>query len=295
MLRLSALSLILLIPVIAMAQTPANRAAVRSQANLVCTLVLEDALQLQFTQCNRHSDRPTGNLATGQRGAAARAPEIEIIEYRNGDSRISRMSIGIGGQVRNGVSLVAMQAAPAASTGQPLYSENSAAVNNPLYSENSVGGNNPLYESRLLLSYNNSGGVTAVDNWAHPTNRSSSNPPVTVDLMYSDGARLQTTFSGCVRAIDTRPDDVMRPNTETQRLLQCDSVTVSGSGSAAALARFIGPDQTGARPAARMGPAGSASLSNPQVQRWMLEYDPRAAQSSVRWTLEVRVDRVEMM
>jgi hypothetical protein len=279
MLRLSALSLILLIPVIAMAQTPASRSAVGGPANLVCTLVLEDAFQLQFTQCDRHS----GSLATGQRGAAAGASEIEIIEYRNGDSRISRMSLGIGGQVRNGVSLVAMQAAPAASTGQPLYSDNS------------VGGNNPLYESRLLLSYNNSGGVEAVDDWARPTSRGASNPPVTIDMVYSDGARLQTTFAGCVRIIDTRPDDVMRPRSDTQRLLQCDSVTVSGSGSAAALARFIGPDQSGARPAARMGRAGSASLSNPQVQRWMLEYDPRAAQSSVRWTLEVRVNRVEMM
>lgn len=281
---LPALAAVLLTPVLLPAQVrqpdarpmPAEQRPASAELGRACELSTSDGLTLAFAVCP-----PLGA------GEAAR--EVEIVEYRNGDSPVRASRVTVRGVVRGDL------AARSLSWGDPDDDADGVA-------DAARARPGRMKVGRVTLRRTDTAGADSTGLPWEDGDVDGDGFPLTVDLQDPSGATTTVSFRGC-RAVPAREratDDVT---------LACREVRAVAALDANPYARFIArsTDRSAKetsvlnqRPApATAGADASRSarglrLHGVRVESWSVDFDSARRGGPARWTLEVRVNRIEM-
>jgi hypothetical protein len=278
-----ALAAVLLTPVLLSAQvrSPDARAvpAGPRDSGAACELSTGDGLILAFAAC------------PAQRGGNA-AREVEVIEYRNGDAQVRSARVTVQGAARGDLTALHIGWGDPDDDGDGLPTADVARrpgrtkVGRVTLRRTTGEG-----EKRTALPWD---GDVDGDGF-----------PVTVELQDASGGSTTVSFERCsaVSGTDPASDDVTLVCREARMVAALDANPYARYIAGAAgrpevdmplMDRRTPPSAERAAPAAR-GAAQSTRafrLEGVRVEGWSLDLD--AAHGTGRWTLEVRVNRVEM-
>lgn len=149
----------------------------------------------------------------------------------------------------------------------------------------------------VILASGSSGGDAMLEQWSRGGARDGR--PVAVRFVAPDGSALTAELERCVPQRFTREVADAEGEARSELLLRCALPRVSGEGSSAPMARFLTGSADAAEGATmRNDGAGArnpatAELHGARVESWSVEYLPGNRKAPHRWTLEVRVERIE--
>lgn len=282
----AALALCVLAASDASAQVPASagaRAVERPVAAAAGCQLDAAGGRMAFAQCD---PVPSGNRAL--------AREIEIVEYRDGDDPGSA-SISANGQPLDGWVLRHVSVTDPDDDGDGVPTADAAAAR--------VAGGR-LKVGRVTLRRVT--GRAANTGWP-PADMDSDGFPMVVTLTNPAGGAAHIALAGCTpERAGTRAAIPARGEQPASVTLRCTSVRVEADGAASPYARFVAgaadaAGVAGARPtgdavlrAQGARAAEGVRLRGAEVVGWSVDADD-ARRNSLRWTLEVRVDRWEPM
>lgn len=286
---LLSLAAVLLTPVLLVGQVrpPETRPVqveqppVRVEGDRGCELAADPGLILTFADC------PTP-------GAEGLAREVEIVEYRNGDApqRVSAVSVGGVAQRDLDVRSLSWSDVDDDGDGMPTLEGDASARRTP--GRMKVGRVTLRRTAALRVGRN------ALPGQADDLD-SDGFPDLAVSLDDPSGATTTIAFGGCrvAPAPDAAPEEVT---------LVCREVRTEPAPDANPYARFIAgamdhpgaelplvdrraPASPTAAPGAREGPR-AFRLEGTRLEGWSVGFDPARA-GTARWSLEVRVRRIE--
>jgi len=251
-----------------------------------CELTTAQGLRLAFGECG---------------GAAALASrlekEVEVVEYRNGDSPV-RASVHFQGGTPGGISVRAVSAVDPDDDGDGIPT--AAAARRP----------GRVKVGRVTLRAAAPDGVRTLAGMWSQGDLDGDGFPLAVALRDDAGGEGRVELAGCIpvemlavgggAGADAAPPAV-------DLTLRCRSAEMVKALDANPYARFVAASQDAGStrdalveaPAAalrnRAGAGGGIRLHGATLRGWSLEWSGAGArQGPATWTLEVRVDRIEM-
>lgn len=265
---------------------PAGERPADLQRGQACQLSSEEGLTLEFESCPAPS---AGNAAR----------EIEVVEYRNGDARVGAVRVSVGGVVRRDVTARHLSWSDPDDDGDGVPTVRAGAVQ-PDAARRAMG---RVKVGRVTLERAQAPGADPAALPWDAGDLDGDGFPVTIDLVDPDGGTTTISFERC------RPDSTTRGDADPVTLA-CQGarmvaaldanpyarlVAGAASSPAAALSlldrRTPTPGAAGERARAPM-PARTFRLEGARLEGWSI--DVAAANDTVSWTLEVRVERIEM-
>lgn len=270
--------------------------APRAAGAPACELVTAGGLRIAFEECG-------GSAALG----SARAREIEIVEYRNGDARI-RARVADPGQGFGEVQVRALAVVDPDDDGDGLPT--AAAARRP-------GGR--MKVGRVTLRATGPEGIRALEAMRRQGDLDRDGFPMAIDLRDEDGGQGRVEFQSCTPAGAPSADPAVRGErvtapaaprgTGADLTLECRRAEMVRALDANPYARLVTELESATEPEDGLMESPSAQLRGPRddgrrvrlrgavLRGWSLEWPEAGApvsDSTARWTLEVRVDRIEM-
>ncbi|MFO7588512.1 MAG: hypothetical protein R6X22_10610 [Gemmatimonadota bacterium] len=250
-----------------------------------CELATESGLRLAFGRCEKGS--PAGS---------ARAKEVEVVEYRNGDSPVAA-SVQLGGAARPDFAVLQIAALDPDDDADGVP-DAARATRRPA---------GRMKVGRITLRGRGDAGTKSLLALRDGDDADGAGFPVTVMLRSPGGGEARIELGGCTPAEPEAAAGAARgaipAGRRTEITLDCARVRMVAALDANPYARFIAGSQDGragagalyeTRAARRGESARRLRLEDTILRAWSLELDPGAARGTGRWTLEVRVNRIEM-
>ncbi len=259
---------------------PAQERPAQTSQAAACELTAPSGLRLAFQECG-----------ASRALAGARAREVEVVEYRNGDAQMSAR-LQQGGTVHRDVAVRSVGVGDPDDDGDGVPTM--ATARRP----------GRVKVGRVTLRAATPSGIGALAEMWKVGDVDGDGFPVSVILQDAAGSEGQVDLGGCTPVEMVSSDG---SSTTVDLTLRCRTAEMVRALDANPYARFISDAQGAAargetlveeRPEQLRGRAGSSDriqLEGATLEGWSLEWTGDGARRDrAEWTLEVRVDRIEM-